>query len=384
MNRKNRKFIPILLIALLLSSFSCRDEYEIIEPEVIPVAIPEFTSIDGFYVLNEGNMGSNKATLDYFNYATGEYTRNIFSSANPSVAKEMGDVGNDLKIHGNRLYAVINRSGKVDVMDARSAVKLGQIDIPNCRFIAFHGAYAYVSSYAGPVNLDDGYEQRGYIAKIDTATLSIVDTCLVGYQPDEIAVAGNRIYVANSGGYMAPDYDNTVSVIDIETFTELRQIEVVPNPYRLRADRHGQLWVSSRGDYYGQPSKLYCLDLRHEQVIDSLDIAVSNLCLDGDSLYVCSTMWSYETMRNEITYGIVDVSRRAILTRNFITDGTESRIRIPYGILVNPISKDIYVTDARNYVSAGLLYCFDSAGRKKWSVATGDIPAHMVFLGEQK
>jgi len=357
---------------------------EIFEPEIIPVSLPEYTSIQGFYLLNEGNMGSNKSTLDYYDYTTGAYHRNLYGAANPTVPKELGDVGNDIKIYGSRLYAVINCSNKVEVMDARTAKRIGQIDIPNCRYVKFHEGYAYVTSYAGPVELNPNYEQSGYVAKVDTVTLEVVDTCLVGFQPDELEIVGNKLYVANSGGYMFPNYEKTVSVIDMPSFTETKRIEVARNLHRLRADTHGDLWVSSRGDYYTQPSRLYWINTATDKLVDSLDIAVSNFHLDGDSLYLYSVDWSYITMSNEITYGIVDVAKKQIVTRNFITDGTERTIKIPYGITVNPLTKDIYVTDAKNYVSPGTLYCFDSAGKQKWNVRTGDIPAHFVFLGELK
>ncbi|KAA6303211.1 MAG: hypothetical protein EZS26_000596 [Candidatus Ordinivivax streblomastigis] len=108
-----RKLIGLFF--LLLCFTACRDEDEIFIPEVVQVSIPEYTSIQGFYLLNEGNMGSNKSTLDYYNYETGEYNRNIFAFANPTVVKELGDVGNDIKIYGTKLYAVINCSNKVEV-----------------------------------------------------------------------------------------------------------------------------------------------------------------------------------------------------------------------------------------------------------------------------
>ncbi|GAB6010663.1 YncE family protein [Viscerimonas tarda] len=384
-----RKFIGLFFALLSLSA--CREDIEVFTPEIVPVATPEYTSIQGFYLLNEGNMGSNKSTLDYYDYETGEYRRNIFGSANPAVVKELGDVGNDIKIYGNKLYAVVNCSNKVEVMDKYTAKRLGQIDIPNCRYICFHEGYAYVSSYAGPVQLNPDYEQRGFVAKVDTATFQVIDRCLVGFQPDELEIVGNKIYVANSGGYMFPNYENTLSVIDIHSFTEIKRIKVARNLHRLRADRHGALWVSSRGDYYDQPSRLYYIDLASLEAghasslhLDSLNIAVSNFHLDGDSLYLYSTEWSYISMSNELTYGIVDVAKKRIVTRNFITDGTEQKIKIPYGITINPITKDIYVTDAKNYVSPGTLYCFDKEGKQKWNVRTGDIPAHFVFLGELK
>jgi DNA-binding beta-propeller fold protein YncE len=371
------------LACLSLCLTACRKDDEIFIPETVPVAVPEYTSIRGFYLLNEGNMGSNKSTLDYYDYETGEYHRNIFAFANPAVPKELGDVGNDIEIYGSKLYAVINCSNKVEVMEASSAKRLGQIDIPNCRYICFHEGYAYVTSYAGPVQINPAYEQSGFVAKVDTATFQVIDRCIVGFQPDEIEVTGNRIYVANSGGYMFPNYENTVSVIDIVTFTETKRIEVARNLHRLRADRHGNLWVTSRGDYYSQPSRLYRINTQDDVLVDSINVAVSNFHLDSDSLYLYSVAWSNITMTNEITYGIVDVVKREVVTRNFITDGTEQSIRIPYGITVNPLTKDIYVTDAGNYVSPGTLYCFDKDGKQKWNVRTGDIPAHFVFLGEK-
>jgi DNA-binding beta-propeller fold protein YncE len=79
----------------------------------------------------------------------------------------------------------------------------------------------------------------------------------------------------------------------------------------------------------------------------------------------------------------VDVAKKQIVTRNFITDGTDNDIEMPYGIKVNPITKDIYVTDAKNFVLPGRLYCFDKEGKFQWRVVTGDIPAHIVFLNKE-
>ncbi len=61
------------------------------------------------------------------------------------------------------------------------------------------------------------------MAKVDTATMQVVDSCAVGYQPEEMVVAGDKLYVANSGGYRVPNYDKTVSVIDLKTFKEIKR-----------------------------------------------------------------------------------------------------------------------------------------------------------------
>lgn len=374
----------MLLVALMAMVLlvACREEQFIFVPEEVEVTLPEYTSLQGFYLLNEGNMNSNKATLDYYNFRTGRYTRNVFAFANPNVPKEMGDVGNDLGIYGSKLYAVINCSNKIDVMDKNTVKKIGQIDIPNCRYIKFYGGYAYVTSYAGPVELSPEYTQRGYVAKIDTATLQVVDKCLVGFQPDELDIVNGKIYVANSGGYMVPNYENTVSVIDIDTFTEDSRIEIAINLQCCKADSRGMLWLSSRGDYYDNQSRLYVYDTRHQRLAKTLDLRVSNMWLDGDSLYVIGAQFSYVTMNYETTYAIINTLTMEQVSSKFITDGTDASIVMPYGIAVNPITKDIYVTDASSYVDAGRLYCFSSDGIKKWDVRTGDIPAHFVFLGD--
>lgn len=273
-------------------------------------------------------------------------------------------------------------------MEARTAKRIGQIDIPNCRYIRFWEDYAYVTSYAGPVEINPNYTQKGFVAKIDTATLQEVDRCIVGYQPDELAIVNGKIYVANSGGYMGAgdtkNYERTISVIDIKNFKEEKRIDVGYNLHRIRTDKRGDFWVSSRGDYKGHPSRLYFVDRNLQKVTHTLPVATSNMYLSGDSLYFYSVEWSHLNQSNTITYGIVNTKTKEIVTRNFITDGTEKQIRIPYGILVEPTTKDIYIADAGNYVSPGLLYCFNSKGEKQWTVRTGDIPAHFALLPKEK
>ena len=192
-----------VVITMVVLLFSCRKEEQIVPSTSTTVTGGESGEICGFFLLNEGNMGSNKSTLDYFDYQTGIYTKNIYAERNPGVVKELGDVGNDIQIYGNKLYAVVNCSHFVEVMDVRTARHITQISIPNCRYIVFKGRYAYVSSYAGPVQIDPN-ARLGYVAKVDTVTMSVVGTCTVGYQPEEMVISGNKLYVANSGGYRVP------------------------------------------------------------------------------------------------------------------------------------------------------------------------------------
>src|ERR1700750_1488792 len=95
-----------LLAFTLFFLFSCRTDDNIDPSETKEVSTGQDLPIKGFYLLNEGNMGSNKCTLDYFDYATGTYRKNIYGEINPSVVKELGDVGNHIMIYGSKMYVV--------------------------------------------------------------------------------------------------------------------------------------------------------------------------------------------------------------------------------------------------------------------------------------
>ena len=381
--------VSCILLAGVSLMTSCREDEVIIlaEYERLPLGDTSRSDYAGLYLLNEGNMGSNKCTLDFVDFENGYYVRNLYAEKNPNVVKELGDVGNDVQIYGSKMYAVINCSHKVEVLDARSCQRLGQVDIPNCRYIAFDKGYAYVSAYVGPVGIDPN-AQLGAVFQVDTATLEITAEVTVGYQPDELVIQDGLIYVANSGGYRKPNYDNTVSVIDIETMTQIRKIPVGINLHRIRADKYGKLWVSSRGDYEKIPSRLFVLEkdkrTNRMEVRDTLNVSCSEMDICGDSLYLYSVEWSNISQENNVTYGIIDVRTGELISNSFIKDGTETDIEIPYGLKVNPETGDVYVTDAKNYVSSGNLHCYGQDGIRKWSVRTGDIPAHMAFLYKNK
>lgn len=380
-----KRIITYMMVVVAMLT-SCRDDEVLVDIQKITITQPEYTDIDGFYLLNEGNMGNNKSTLDYFNYNEGTYYRNIYAERNPNVVKELGDVGNDLMIYDDLLWAVINCSHKVEVMDAETAVRVAKIDIPNCRKLAAKDDYVYVSSYVGPVQIDP-HAPKGAVFKVNAKTFAVEGSVEVGYQPEEMTIMGDRLYVANSGGYRAPDYDNTISVIDLEKFqvVDVIVLDTTANFQCITHDKHGRLWLSSRGNYYGDlNSDLFVIDAKAKTIIKDMELAVSSMWVDGDCLYVISAEWSYITGQTTPCYVKIDMNTMEILDRNIIKDATDKKISVPYGIAVNPITKDFYITDAKSYVVSGTLYCFSDEGILKWKQTTGQIPAHFAFKGKLK
>ena len=347
--------VAVCILSAIAVLSSCRGD-EVVYPTIGSHVTDEVRE-GGLYVLCEGNMGSNKARLDYINLEKGDYYSNWYGSQNPKQVKELGDVGNDLQQYGTRLYAVINCSHKVEVMDAQ-ARHIGQIDIPNCRYLAFKGSKLYVSAYVGSVANPD---MLGSVFEIDTVTLSVTREVKVGHQPDELCVVDDRLYVCNSGGYLTNRYDSTLSVIDLNSFTEIEKITVGMNPTRVRVDNRKRLWICTQGNYADKDPMLVILD--QSAIVKRINTACANISIAGSTAYVIDN--KQNTLR---AFSTVDYTEQPcpITIKNY---------EHPYGLLAT--DDVLYITDAKNYVSSGLLHCYGYDGREHWNAKTGDIPGHL-------
>lgn len=366
-------------MALMLLGTSCRGEYEVLPSTTSHTQLEgeQMGNLVGVYLLNEGNMGSNKASIDYLHFPSGLYHHNIYAERNPQMVKELGDVGNDLQIYGSKLYATINVSNYIEVMNAYTGHHIGSVQIPNVRYITFHNGKAYASSYVAPVDFNQG-RRTGMVCEIDTTTLQITRRVAVGYQPEELVVVGDKLYVANSGGYLHPTYDRTISVVDLDSFQEERKIDVAINLHRLRHTQEGELLVTSRGNHADIAPRTLFVNPTTGQVTASLDIAISDLHIIDNKAYFIGN--SYKGATQKSSFGILCTTTKQLLPEPLIPEAIARQIRLPYGIKVNPVNGDRYITDAIDYVTPGTLFCISKEGQLKWQVNTGEIPAHITFL----
>ncbi len=378
---KNALKLLFLLPLLLLPSCASDDPtLTESETEIIPGG-GEGGEVIGVYVLNEGNLGSNKCTLDYYSYADSAYIRNIYAEANPTAVLELGDAGNDIAIHRGRLYIVVNGSHKVEVLDAFTAKRIGQVDISSPRNLAFRGDSVLVSSFVGGTP-----EANGSVVCFDANSLRILGQCSVGVGPEEMVVADSLLYVANSQNYGAGIMDNTLSVVNLNTLTKVGDIEVAVNLHHLRLDDFGNMWATSRGNYADQPSRLIRLAKGTDgsyAVAETLPYGCANLALGNGKLYFYDQ--TYDANWNA-TYAFNYLQPTATgyndFRKSFISDG--ATLTTPYCIAVQPSNGDIFITDVKNYTSSGELRCYSPSGTLKWKATTGDIPGHIAFLTRVK
>ena len=221
--------------------------------------IPEISK--SLYVLNQGQDGRNNASLTYYNLATNLTTDDIFKAKNN---RGLGDIAQDVIRYGSNIYITLTNSSIVEVVNATTGISKKTISMVNSsnqpskpRSLAALNGKVYITL------LD------GHLARLDTTTLTIDKTIAVGTNPEGIAVANNKLYVANSGGFnyqVNAKSDSTISVIDPTTFTETKKIKVVINPTMIKADKYGDLYVLSMGNYWDIPSALQRIEIGRAHV----------------------------------------------------------------------------------------------------------------------
>lgn len=353
---KKKNLLPWALALMVLAASCSKDDVNPGGPVLSPA--------QGVYVLSEGS--SNNATLGYYALGSGTFTGNFYQQQNPSQSG-LGNIGNDMTIYGGKLYIVVNVSSDVVVLNAangtfirRIAFKDGSAD-KQPRYALGAKGKVFVTCYDGTV------------AVVDTTSLTITNNIAVGTNPEGIALSGENLYVANSGGLNFPDYDSTLSVVNINSLTEVAKIKVGVNPLSVAADDQGFVYVGCTGNYSSIPAKLVKVKISDRSIVKSADTAVGRIHVYNNQLWVTGGYLGSPYVR---TLSTTDFSQTRA---NFVTDGTT--ITLPHGLDIDEQNGDVYVTDARDYVSSGQLLCFDKTGKKKFAVNTtpGIIPTKVVF-----
>ena len=353
MKQINTYFKTIALFALSsVLIFSCKKEEEQIDIPVVRA---------GLFILNEGGFMSNNASLSYYNYDTKTLTNDYFASQNQ---RGLGDTGNDVKIYGSKMYIVVHGSNTVEIVNAKTVKSIKKLSFVNNgtgrqpRYLAFHKNKAFISSFDGTV------------AVLDTATLSVDKFITVGRNPEQLAVANNKLYVTNSGGLSYPNFDNTVSVIDLNTLTELKKITVVVNPKEVTVDKYGKVYIKSPGDYDKIPATLVIID-------SQTDLVTSSKAFEGSSMQIDNDIAYFLTKSGIKSY---DVKTNTVIKENIITDAVTFVYK--YGLNYDAVNKELFVCDAKNFVSNGEVFCFGLDGKLKYKLLAGIIPNNVIFINK--
>lgn len=320
----------------------------------------------GVYVLHEGSFGNKNSGIDYYDLKTGAVTPNYFKQVNNY---NLGESAVQLKQYGNKIYCIVSgidnaSESFLEVLDPSTLKSIKRIEffkgtnayLP--RSIAFFGSKAYVSCF------------DGHIRRVDTASLVIDKEVKAGGTLEGLAIANQKLYAANSDWFYSGKA-STVSVIDLNSFTKLKEIEVGSNPTRIEVAPDGHLFVTAPG-IGGGTFTFKKIDTKTDNVTASHKFETTLFTVSGNTGYAAVGPYGKTEVKSFNT-------TTGVLGNNFITDNTA--ITTPYGITVNSLNGNVLITDSGVFGdSAGMAYCFKSDGTLAYKFKTGQTPQQAVFV----
>lgn len=392
-----RNLLIICSLLLVVSLFaSCRNEEKIVYSEQEQVYTPQEAdpadNVVGLYLLNSGVKGNNEATLDYFDYATGIYHRNIYAERNPKGIPNLGDNGVDILVGGERLYVTLNGSHRLEIFNVRTTQKVGSVAVNAPRRLLFHDKYIYVTSYLKQKTLQYGQLPLGELVRVNVDDYSDVQHITLGCQPDQMTVVKTKknsgdvetlLLVSNTGEFHSPAFDNRISVVALENFVQTAFIQTATAPNDIAMNSFDYLYVATRGNRRDEAPKL-CI-LKDKNSLNSFATDATREIPILAFVQLDDTLFMLQGRKNQfgeiLERDFVKYSTKSNeIVQRFVTDGSEDQIENPTSIAVHPKTHDIYVTDARRGTSSGMLYCYAPDGRQKWKVKTGIKPCKVAFV----
>ena len=327
--------------------------------------------ISGIYILNNGSWGGNNANIVTYNYDkyVGE---DIFFKANN---KNLGELGQDILIHGGKMYIAVSGSGVVFVTDLSGKilgeVRAGEKGTCQPRALAAGKGNVFISYY------------EGYVGRIDTVNFKLTLSDNVGPNPEGIAFADDKVYTAISNGLNYPDYDSTVVVIDPTSLVVKERLTVGVNPSKM-VSCGDIIYCMCSGNYSDIPAQvnvLFCDD--DENYFSSKCPFISNPvqnCIASDNhRYV----FVAEKMGTNFRIKVIDCATGLLSDDSFIKDGTIFKNGIS-SLDIDPLNYALFVGTS-DYVNNGDMYVFTRDGERYDKFDTGGInPIKVVFSTTSK
>lgn len=313
-----------------------------------------FLSGNGAFIINEGNFMGGNGSLSFYSYDSLKIFNDIFINAN---GRPLGDVPNSLAISGERIYIIVNNSGKVEVVDINTLESVKTI-----------------KGLIAPRNISIVSSTKAYVSSIYSDSLTILDlsdNSISGYinirrSSEAIAVIRNKAFVSNWVG------GTEVMVIDTEKDKVVDSVAVAMEPESMVIDRNKILWVLCNGgwkrEYYAELVAVNTStnDIERRLVFPSKQASPSCLQIDGDG----STLYYLENGVHKIKIDAGSFSAVPFIQQSG---------RYFYKMGINPVNGDILVTDAVDYQQKGHLLIYKSAGNLVSDQLADIIPGMIYF-----
>lgn len=364
------KYIKFFVLSLLFSaSFSaCSDDEDYYYDE--GNNSPSYSS-DEVYALIQGNLyGGVGGAIDKLlvnDNSQSNVVKNYFTQVNQ---QELGDGPQEGLRYGTRIYVSVQGSNRLWVLDAATLKIQHEISMSQPTALCATQGYVFATNY------------DGHVTRVDTFYLEKQpQTLAVGPNPDGIAAFQDKVYVTISDGMNYENgYANGKKVVELQAtdFVKSREYSVGLNPGQIVCNRHGEVFLVTRGDYAQIPPMVQKI-LPNGEVTD---YEPGNLiAVDGDMLYIVDS---------QVDWSSADPKALVKIKRFNMTDDTCEENYIaekdlpanPTHIDVHPATHDLYISSDKSPSGAtlsGWVYRYNYGGQLLNRYNVGIHPYGVIF-----
>ena len=314
-------------------------------------------------IVNEGPFQTGTGTVDAYLSSSGQLQSDVYGTVN---GRPLGNIVQSLTVFQDRIYIVINNAGRVEVADYFTFGSIGVIEpltLPRY-FIASPEGKGYVSCWDKTIRV------------INLSSLELTGSIPTGSGPDEMAIAGGRLFVINSGGFGT---DSTVTVIDMISNEVIATLEVGHRPVGISQDQDGVLWVLCSGKgWNGFPAagdsqgKLVKIDPQTLEM--AVEAEFGNPGIHPDNLAMAEGgMKFFFNMPDGIHF--YDAVQQSFSNGPFVP-----RHSMFYGLGLDKLNGTMYAADPVDYVQNGWVFRFRASdGEAIDSFRVGVVPGSFWF-----
>lgn len=326
------------------------------DPSSLAPSVPT-PSATGVYILNEGNFGRSNSTLSYYDLESFRVERDVFFSVNNKV---LGDVGNSMVLHGGFGYIIVNNSHKIEIIELATHRNVGTINVGAGKsprqMVMLNDSTALVTAL---------YDAS--VLEVDIKNKAVLRRIPVGANPEGIAIAAGKAFVANSG----LGRGRTVSVINLASLSVVRTLVVGDNPVGVQVTPSGFVYIVCVGFYNDLTNPDDDTPARIAVINPTTDALVDSVALGGHGYEIAISMDGKGYAPT--TLGVVTVDTRIHRATGVFKPGEF------YSIGIEEVSGDIYLADAKNYIQPGTVFVYAPDGRLRTQFDVGLIPGTFAF-----
>lgn len=340
---KLNKLFSMALGALLMFNVSCRDDEQIIVPD-----LPKGPYENGILITNEGGFSTPTASVTFLSNDFTKQEDDIFAKNNDNAT--LGNVFQSVGFKGDLAYLVLNVPNKVEIVNRytfkKSATITEQLETP--RYITFANNYTYITNndFFSTRKLNIYDQANKFVKSIDFERYA-----------EKVVTAGGYVYVQTDGvtydtNYNALPTGHTITRVNPSTNTVDKTI-TLPDDLIIKDVISDDNYVYVLTSDYAK-TNVYKIagttgNIEKNELSDVSGGA--KLALDQDNLYLLNSA-------NKV-YQVKGTAANLLFT---------ATASYAYGF--NVINGNVYVADG-NFSGDSKAYIYNTSGTLLKTVTTG-------------